>query len=146
MQMKWTESVLLNRASRCRAAVARTPAFQFRGRNEDVRNIGKQLAVGAVIEGGLSRSENKLHITAQLVSTQDGYHFWSGTFDSEPNEIYSVEEQIVYPDITRVRYHARGREPDLGQPAHRKPRSTRSLPGGAVLLVSANPAGHETEH
>ena len=51
--------------------------------------------MGAVIEGGLSRSENKLHITAQLVSTQDGYHFWSGTFDSEPNEIYSVEEQIV---------------------------------------------------
>src|SRR5207247_936375 len=109
MQTKWTESVLLNRASRCRAAVARTPAFQFRGRNEDVRNIGKQLAVGAVIEGGLSRSENKLHITAQLVSTQDGYHFWSGTFDSEPNEIYSVEEQIVYQTL-----HALGITPEEG--------------------------------
>jgi TolB-like protein/DNA-binding winged helix-turn-helix (wHTH) protein/tetratricopeptide (TPR) repeat protein len=75
--------------------VARTSAFQFRGKGEDVREIGKQLGVGAVLEGSVSRSGGRFHITAQLVSTQNGYHLWSGAYDGQPGQIYAVQETIV---------------------------------------------------
>jgi len=75
--------------------VARTSAFQFRGKSEDVRQIGQQLNVGAVLEGSVRRSGDTLHVTAQLVSTQTGYHLWSHTYDAEPSRIYSVQEEIV---------------------------------------------------
>jgi len=75
--------------------VARTSAFQFRGKGEDVRQIGKELGVGAVLEGSVSRSGGKFHITAQLVSTQDGYHLWSGTYDGQLSQMYAIQEKIV---------------------------------------------------
>ena len=43
----------------------------------------------------MSRSGNKLHITAQLVSTQNGYHLWSHSYDGEPSQIYAIQEGIV---------------------------------------------------
>lgn len=75
--------------------VARTSAFQFRGKGGDVRQIGKELGVGAVLEGSISRSENKFHITAQLVSTQNGYHLWSSTYDGRLGQMYSIQDEIV---------------------------------------------------
>jgi TolB-like protein/Tfp pilus assembly protein PilF len=75
--------------------VARTSAFQFRGKSEDVRQIGQQLDVGAIIEGSVTRSGNELRVTAQLVSTQDGYHLWSQTYDVLQSQIYVVEQEIV---------------------------------------------------
>jgi TolB-like protein/DNA-binding winged helix-turn-helix (wHTH) protein len=75
--------------------VARTSAFQFRGKSEDVRRIGQQLNVGTVVEGSVTRSGNKLHVTAQLINTQNGYHLWSGAYDGERSEVYAMEEQIV---------------------------------------------------
>jgi TolB-like protein/DNA-binding winged helix-turn-helix (wHTH) protein len=75
--------------------VARTSAFQFRGKSEDVRRIGQQLNVGTLVEGSVTKSGNKLHVTAQLINTQSGYHLSSGAYDGERGEIYAMEEQIV---------------------------------------------------
>jgi TolB-like protein/DNA-binding winged helix-turn-helix (wHTH) protein/Tfp pilus assembly protein PilF len=75
--------------------VARTSAFQFRDKGEDVRRIGEQLGVGAVLEGSVSRSGDRFHITAQLVSTQNGYHLWSGIYDGQLSQMYTIQEKIV---------------------------------------------------
>jgi TolB-like protein/DNA-binding winged helix-turn-helix (wHTH) protein/Flp pilus assembly protein TadD len=90
--------------------VARTSAFEFRRKGEDVRKIGEQLNVGTVMEGSVSRSGNKLHVTAQLINTQNGYHLWSGTYDGERSEIYAVEEQIVRQTIRTLGIAATGQE------------------------------------
>jgi TolB-like protein/DNA-binding winged helix-turn-helix (wHTH) protein/Tfp pilus assembly protein PilF len=79
--------------------VARTSAFQFRGKGEDVRRIGAQLNVGAVVEGSVARSGDNLHMTAQVINTQNGYHLWSGEYDGKRREIYAMEEQIVRQTI-----------------------------------------------
>ena len=55
---------------------ARTSSFAFKGKNEDVRSIGTQLNVGAVLEGSVSKAGNQVRITAQLINTADGYHLW----------------------------------------------------------------------
>jgi serine/threonine-protein kinase len=76
---------------------ARTSAFQFRGKNEDVRQIGRQLGVSAVLEGSLRNEGAAQRITAQLISTSTGYHLWSGNFTCD---LHGVQ------DATRARQEA----------------------------------------
>jgi non-specific serine/threonine protein kinase len=74
--------------------VARTSAFAFKGREIDIREVGKKLNVGAVLEGSVRKSGQRLRITAQLVSVEDGYHLWSGQFDREMKDIFDIQEEI----------------------------------------------------
>jgi DNA-binding winged helix-turn-helix (wHTH) protein/TolB-like protein/Tfp pilus assembly protein PilF len=90
--------------------VARTSAFQFRGKGEDVRKIGSQLGVKAVIEGSIGESGHVLHVTARLISTQNGYHLWSGAYDGERSTLYSIEEQIVRQTAQALGVPAIGQE------------------------------------
>ncbi|MFI4869885.1 MAG: winged helix-turn-helix domain-containing tetratricopeptide repeat protein [Steroidobacterales bacterium] len=75
--------------------VARTSAFAYRGRDVDVRTIGKELGASHVLEGSLRRSGNQLRITAQLVSTRDGFHLWSANFDRPIDDVVKVQEEIA---------------------------------------------------
>jgi len=75
--------------------VARTSAFQFRGKADDVRRIGEQLNVGAVLECSVRRDGDRLRVTAQLVSTEDGYHLWSGAYDGESGDLLTIQQNIV---------------------------------------------------
>ena len=74
--------------------IARTSSFAFKGKNMDVRTIGIQLGVSAVLEGSVRRAKNRVRITAQLISTTDGTHFWSKSFDRELNDIFSLQDEI----------------------------------------------------
>jgi len=62
--------------------VARRSAFQFKGKPYDVRHIGEQLHVGSILEGSVKREGDRFQVTAELVSTRDGYHLWSDRFES----------------------------------------------------------------
>jgi adenylate cyclase len=75
--------------------VARTSAFVFKGKNIDVREIGRALGTNAVLEGSISRRSDQLSIVAQLIRTQDGYHLWSQTFTFAPQELQTTEGEIV---------------------------------------------------
>jgi eukaryotic-like serine/threonine-protein kinase len=74
--------------------VARTSAFAFKGRNQDVRDIGKKLAVSAVLEGGVRKAGKRLRITAQLINVADGYHLWSDRYDREEEDIFAIQDEI----------------------------------------------------
>jgi serine/threonine-protein kinase len=80
---------------------ARTSAFQFREHDEDVREIGRQLNVSTVIEGSVRQMDSQLRVTAQLISTTDGFHLWAQTYDCDPAETFAVQEQISR-DIART--------------------------------------------
>jgi len=73
----------------------RTSAFQFKGRNEDVRVVGRKLGVATVLEGSVRRSNNRLRIHAQLVSTANGYRLWSETFDRQFTDVFDIQEEIA---------------------------------------------------
>jgi transcriptional activator of cad operon len=75
--------------------VARTSAFAYRDRSVDVRAIGKELGTTHVLEGSLRRSGNQMRITAQLISTRDGYHIWSADFDRPVGDVVKVQEEIA---------------------------------------------------
>lgn len=76
--------------------VARTSAFAFKGKHVDVRMVGQQLNVEAVLEGSIRRVGDRLRITAQLVNAADGYHLWSEKYNREMKDVFAVQEEIAH--------------------------------------------------
>jgi len=73
----------------------RTSSFQFRGRNEDLRTIGEALGVEHILEGSIRKASNRVRITAQLVTADDGFHLWSETYDRELTDIFAIQDEIA---------------------------------------------------
>ena len=74
---------------------ARTSSFAFKGKNEDVRTIGTQLNVGAVLEGSVAKAGNKVRITAQLINATDGYHLWSDSYDRDLQDVFAIRSEVA---------------------------------------------------
>jgi len=80
--------------------VARTSAFSFKGRQADIREIGKQLNVNTMLEGSVRKAGARVRITAQLVNVFDGYHLWSEKYDRDvgqlccPEDIFAIQDEI----------------------------------------------------
>ena len=73
----------------------RTSSFQFRGREVDLRTIGEQLGVRHILEGSVRKANNRVRITAQLVTASDGFHLWSETYDRELTDIFAIQDEIA---------------------------------------------------
>ncbi len=74
---------------------ARSSAFQFREAAIDVRDVGRQLGVGAVLEGSVRRNGNRLRVSAQLVDARNGYELWSEIYDRDIVDVFQVQEEIA---------------------------------------------------
>ncbi|MEZ4939768.1 MAG: helix-turn-helix domain-containing protein [Saprospiraceae bacterium] len=74
--------------------IARTSSFAFKNKNIDVRTIGSQLGVSTILEGSVRKAKNRVRITAQLISANDGTHFWSKNFDRELKNIFALQDEI----------------------------------------------------
>lgn len=81
---------------------SRTSAFAYKNRQLDVREIGKQLGVDAVVEGSVRRSGRALRITAQLVDAKNGYRLWSDAFDREVDDVFAIQEEISRAIVASV--------------------------------------------
>ena len=75
--------------------VGRSSAFQFKGKNEDLRNVGHRLGVASVLEGSVRREGNHVRITAELVKVDDGFQLWSQSYDRQINDIFAVQDEIA---------------------------------------------------
>jgi TolB-like protein len=74
--------------------IARTSSFAYKGKYEDVREIGAKFNVAHVLEGSVRKTENKLRITAQLIQVTDGIHIWSESYDRELKDIFQIQDEI----------------------------------------------------
>src|SRR6516165_2014366 len=70
--------------------VARSSSFQFKGRNEDLRSVGRQLAVTSILEGSVRREGDHLRIRVDLTRTSDGFQLWSDTYDRKVADIFAA--------------------------------------------------------
>jgi len=73
----------------------RSSAFQFKGKNEDLRDVGRKLGVANVLEGSVRRDGNHVRITAELAKADDGFQLWSQTYDREIKDIFAVQDEIA---------------------------------------------------
>jgi TolB-like protein/tetratricopeptide (TPR) repeat protein len=82
---------------------SRTSAFAMRGKKDlDVREIGKQLGVSAVLEGTVRRSSGRLRVTTQLTSAADGLILWSDTYERDSKDIFAVQDEITKAIISAL--------------------------------------------
>jgi TolB-like protein/Flp pilus assembly protein TadD len=75
--------------------VGRSSAFQFKGKNEDLRSVGHKLGVANVLEGTVRKEGNRVRITASLTKVNDGFQLWSETYDREITHIFAAQDEIA---------------------------------------------------
>src|SRR5438876_2065673 len=85
--------------------VARPSSFAFKGKNEDVRQIGQALQVATVLGGSVRRAANRLRVTAQLTDARNGYNLWSETYDREMGDVFAVEDEISRAIMRALQVH-----------------------------------------
>ena len=83
--------------------IARNSSFSFRGRESDVKTIGKELGVQAVLTGSVQRVGDKLRITAQLVSAATGVNLWSNSFDRPASDIFAVQDEVAKASVDALK-------------------------------------------
>ena len=75
--------------------IARTSAFAFKGKNEDIRRIAETLGVAHILEGSVRRAGSRIRVTAQLILASDGSHLWSQRYDREMSDLFVVQDEIA---------------------------------------------------
>ncbi len=82
---------------------ARTSAFQFKGRNPDVRRVGTALGVASVLQGTVQKNGSRLRVTAQLTDAANGYTVWAETYDRETSDVFTMQDEISRGIVTALR-------------------------------------------
>lgn len=83
--------------------IARTSSFAFKSKQIDVRKVGKQLEVATLLEGSIRKANNRVRITAQLIDTENGAHYWSQNFDRTLEDIFELQDEISLLIANKVR-------------------------------------------
>jgi eukaryotic-like serine/threonine-protein kinase len=91
---------------------ARTSAFSFKGKGDDLRTIGEKLNVTTVLEGSVRRAGDCVRITVQLSDVANGFQLWSERYDRELKDIFDVQDEIAKAIAERLRVTLAGGKDD----------------------------------
>jgi eukaryotic-like serine/threonine-protein kinase len=83
---------------------ARTSAFTFRGRENDLRAIGAQLGVSAVLMGSIQRAGDQLRVTARVVRIANDSILWSQIFDRPAADIFAVQDEVARDVVSAMQF------------------------------------------
>ena len=75
--------------------IARTSAFAFRGKDQDIRTIAHTLGVRSILEGSVRRAGTRIRVTAQLIDAEGGHHLWSERYDREMADVFAIQDDIA---------------------------------------------------
>ncbi len=75
--------------------IARNSSFVYKGKAVDVRQVGRELGVRYVLEGGVRKAGGRVRITAQLVEAETGAHLWADKFDGGLEDVFDLQDQIT---------------------------------------------------
>jgi adenylate cyclase len=82
--------------------IARTSSFRYKGKEVDVRTVGRELGVRYVLEGSFRKAGDNVRITAQLVDAKTGNHLWAERYDRELKDIFALQDEITKKIITAM--------------------------------------------
>ena len=82
--------------------IARTSSFKYKGKEADVRRVGRELGVRYVLEGSVRKSEDRVRITAQLIDALKGHHLWAEQYDRDLKDIFAVQDEITMKILTAL--------------------------------------------
>ena len=115
---------------------SRSSAFAFKGKNQDIRQVGEQLNVATVMEGSVRKAGNRLRITAQLIKVADGYHLWSERYDRDLEDVFAVQDEIAANIVRALRVVlTEEQRRAIERPHTGQRRGVRVLPARAAVLL-----------
>ncbi len=94
------------------SVTSRTSSFAFKGKNLDIREIGKKLGVKTVIEGSVRKYGNRIRVTAQLIDSENGYHKWSENYDRDLEDIFAIQDEIANSIVAQLKKSISLRKPE----------------------------------
>ncbi|MBN2318800.1 MAG: protein kinase [Acidobacteria bacterium] len=83
--------------------IARTSAFAFKGKDQDITKIAEALRVSNILEGSVRKSGNRIRVTAQLITASDGSHLWSERYDRELTDVFEIQDEICQAIVDNLR-------------------------------------------
>src|SRR6476620_9909514 len=75
--------------------IARNSSFTYKGRDVDIKQVGRELGVRYVLEGSVRKGGNRMRITAQLIDATSGAHVWADRYDRDPSDIFAVQDEMT---------------------------------------------------
>ena len=125
------------------AVVARNSSFIYKGKATDVREIGKALGVGFVLEGSVSKAADKVRIVAQLIDADTGNHVWADRIDETGADPLALQDEAT----TKILDTLVGEKGQLKQAQYRRAWALADAETRRIRLLSARPLrvheGHE---
>ena len=82
--------------------IARNSSFSYRARAVDVKQVGRELGVRYVLEGGVRKAGNRVRVTAQLVEAEAGNHVWADRYDRDLTDIFALQDEITETVTTAI--------------------------------------------
>jgi len=95
--------------------IGRTSSHSFKGRDDDLRVIGRKLGVSTLLEGSVRKSGDRVRITMQLIDAADGLQIWSDSYERLLTDIFAVQDDVSSDVISALQLHV-GNSPKRGQP------------------------------
>ena len=83
--------------------ISRTSASRYKNSNKSLKQIAQDLGVDAVIEGSVTRSGEKVRITAQLIDAGSDRHLWAESYDSSLNDVLAIQNKVALEIARQVR-------------------------------------------
>jgi serine/threonine protein kinase/Flp pilus assembly protein TadD len=96
---------IINALSKIKAlkVSSRTSSFTFKGKNEDIREIGRRLQVSTILEGSVRKAGKRLRLTAQLINASDNAQLWAERYDRELEDVFAIQDEIASSIVAALR-------------------------------------------
>jgi TolB-like protein/DNA-binding winged helix-turn-helix (wHTH) protein len=76
--------------------VSRTSVMQYKGVHRPLPDIARELGVDGILEGSVSRSGDKVHMTIQLIQAPTDTHLWAESYDRNANDVVSLPQEAAH--------------------------------------------------
>ena len=95
---------IITALSRCSSlfVIARNSSFTYKGRNIDVRQVGRELGVRYVLEGSVRRSSDRLRFTGQLIDATSGAHIWADRFEGLMSDVFDLQDRFTESVVAAI--------------------------------------------
>jgi adenylate cyclase len=85
--------------------IARNSTFTYKSRAVDLRQVGQDLGVRYVLEGGVRVSGSRIRITGQLIEAASGRHIWAERYDRQLDDVFAVQDAITASVVAAIEPH-----------------------------------------
>jgi TolB-like protein/Flp pilus assembly protein TadD len=75
--------------------ISRTSVMPYRGKTQNLRDIGKTLGVSNILEGSVRRSGNKVRVNVQLIDATNDHHVWAEDYDGDLSDVFKIQTDLA---------------------------------------------------